>query len=243
MGEVIAVLSGKGGTGKTSVCGGLAQALAQQGETVLCVDCSFGLGDLDITLGISQLSALSVPDICSGNYTLEQALRHPQFPGLAFISAPVSSTVKVDADAFSRMLDDARSKFSYVLLDGPAGMGEGFQLTAEYADRVILVTTADPAAIRAAARTGDALEIMGKANVRMIVNRADPRDLNAMGVTVDDLMDRAGLPLLGLIPEDEKIFLAAVAQKPLLSTQKKGAAAACQRIAKRIRGQNVPVKL
>jgi len=45
------------------------------------------------------------------------------------------------------------------------------------------------------------------------------------------------------VPEEEKIFLAAIAQKPLLNTQKKGAAAACQRIAKRIRGQNVPVKL
>lgn len=243
MGEVISVLSGKGGTGKTTVCAGIAQALVQQGETVLCIDCNAHLGDLDMALGISQLSALSYLDICSGNYTLDQALRHPLFANLAFLSAPVSHTGSTDADAFSRMLDNARNQFSYVLLDGPAGVGEGFKLAASSADRVILVTTADPAAIRVAARTGDALELMGKPNVRMIINRTDPWDLNAMGVTVDDLMDRAGLPLLGLVPEDEKIFLAAVAQKPLLGFHKKGAAAACQRIAKRIRGQNVPVKL
>ena len=38
MGELIAVLSGKGGTGKTSVCAGVATALAELGERVLCID-------------------------------------------------------------------------------------------------------------------------------------------------------------------------------------------------------------
>ena len=48
MGEVIAVLSGKGGTGKTSLCAGLAAALARQGKRVLCVDCDVGLRNLDL---------------------------------------------------------------------------------------------------------------------------------------------------------------------------------------------------
>ena len=243
MGEVISVISGKGGTGKTTVCAGLAQALAQQGEKVLCIDCNTYLGDLDMALGISQLSALSFWDVASGNYSLQQALRHPQFQELVFLSAPISRTAQGDPLSFFQLLEAARSQFSYILLDGPAGVGEGVDMVAKAADRVILVTTADPAAIRTAARTGDALELMGKENVRMVINRADPWDLSNMGVTVDDLMDQAGLPLLGLVPEDEKVFLAVIAQKPLLSAQKKGATAACQRIAKRIRGQNVPVKL
>ena len=55
MGELIAVLSGKGGTGKTSVTAGLATALAESGAKVLCIDCDVGLRNLDISLGISQL--------------------------------------------------------------------------------------------------------------------------------------------------------------------------------------------
>ena len=43
MGELLAVLSGKGGTGKTSVCAGVAIALAADGKKVLCVDCDVGL--------------------------------------------------------------------------------------------------------------------------------------------------------------------------------------------------------
>ena len=66
MGELIAIVSGKGGTGKTSVCAGLAEALALQGERVLCIDCDVGLRNLDIALGICQLGTLSFLDVCSG---------------------------------------------------------------------------------------------------------------------------------------------------------------------------------
>ena len=94
-----------------------------------------------------------------------------------------------------------------------------------------------------ASRAADVLEGMGKRNVRMVINRVNPKMIAAMGVTVDDIMDQSGLPLLGLVPEDENVILAAAFHQPLLGYGKKGAAAACRRIAKRIRGQIVPVKL
>ena len=86
-------------------------------------------------------------------------------------------------------------------------------------------------------------ELMGKQNIRMVINRVNPKMIAAMGVTVDDIMDQCGLPLLGVVPEDEAVPLAAAFRKPLLEYGKKGAAAACKRIAKRIRGEYVPVKL
>ena len=45
LGSLFAVVSGKGGTGKTSVCAGIATALAEAGRSVLCVDCDVGLPD------------------------------------------------------------------------------------------------------------------------------------------------------------------------------------------------------
>ena len=64
MGEVLAVLSGKGGTGKTSVCAGMATALAESGKKVLCIDCDVGLRNLDISLGMSDGGGLSFLDVC-----------------------------------------------------------------------------------------------------------------------------------------------------------------------------------
>lgn len=244
MGELIAVLSGKGGTGKTSVCAGIAEALALTGEKVLCIDCDVGLRNLDIALGLSQIGALSFLDVCSGSYSLDMAARHPVYPGISFLTAPVNCPVdEIDPLAFVNMLETARNRFSYILLDAPAGIEAGFKLAARFADRVILVTGADPAAIRDASRAADVLEGMGKNNVRMVINRVNPKMFAVMGVTVDDIMDQSGLPLLGLVPEDENVILAAAFRQPLLGYSKKGAAAACRRIAKRIQGQYVPVKI
>ena len=54
MGSVIGITSGKGGTGKTSLTGGIVAALALQGRQVLCIDADVGLRNLDITLGMTD---------------------------------------------------------------------------------------------------------------------------------------------------------------------------------------------
>lgn len=244
MGEVIAVLSGKGGTGKTSLCAGIAASLARLGESVLCIDCDIGLRNLDISLGLTDSGALSFLEVCTGNYDLSQAAVHPDFPKLSFLTAPMHcSAEEIDREAFRKMLRRAREMFKYVFLDAPAGVDAGFRLCAKHSDRVILVTGADPASVRDAARAGELLELMGKKNVRIIVNRVDEELYSTIRRTVDDVMDESGLPLLGIVPDDPNVVLAAAFEKPLLKQTKKGAAAACGRIAKRIQGLPVPISI
>ena len=242
MGELIAVLSGKGGTGKTSLCAGIATALAQMGEKVLCIDCDVGLRNLDISLALSDSGALSFVDVYSGSYNLSQAAVHSEYPKLSFLTAPVNLRAEdVDEKAFAAMLRQARKEFDYIFLDAPAGLDAGFQLCAAYADRILLVTNAEPSAIRDAARTGGTLELMRKHQIRSIVNRVRLKMLEVTKRTIDDVMDESGLPLLGVVPEDENVTLAAAFGTPLLKRTRKGAAAACQRIAKRIQGLPVPI--
>ncbi len=244
MGELIAVLSGKGGTGKTSICAGLATALAQEGLKILCIDCDVGLRNLDIALGMCDIPALSFTDICQGDYSLEQAAVHPVYSTLKFLTAPINcSAGQVDAQAFEQLLQEARKHFQYVFLDAPAGIEAGFSLAARYADRLLLVTGADPAAIRDASQASDVLERMGKKNVRLIVNRVHEKMFSSLKLTVDDIMDEAGIPLLGIVPEDNSVVLAAAFKKPLLKQTKKGAAGACRRIAKRLQGMSEPIAL
>ena len=242
MGELIAIVSGKGGTGKTTMCAGIAEALAQSQEHVLCIDCDVGLRNLDIALGMSSLGALSFTE--ASQYGLEKATVHPNFPSLSFLTAPMNCLAgAVDTEAFGQLLMEARERFRYVLLDAPAGIEAGFRLAARYADRIVVVTGADPASVRDAGRAGQLLQKMGKNNIRLIVNRIHPKMVKAMKITVDDIMDRAGLPLLGIVPEDPEVVLAAVHEEALLMHTKKGAAAACRRIAQRIQGRKVPVSL
>ena len=216
MGDVLAVLSGKGGTGKTSVCAGIAQALAEDGLRVLCIDCDVGLRNLDISLGMTDGSSLSFLDIMEGAYPLSAAPAHPQYPSLSFLTAPMNRTTdQIDEDAFCRMLRSARNSFDYIFLDAPAGVDAGFRLVSRAADRFLLVTGAGPAAVRDACRVGELLELMGKHNVRLIVNRVDKNMLSTVRITIDDVMDTAGLPLCGIVPEDPCITLAASFGQPL----------------------------
>ena len=244
MGESIAFLSGKGGTGKTSACAGIATALAKEGKTVLCIDCDIGLRNLDISLGLSDEPVLNFLDIAYGHYLLEQLQSHPRFPTLWFLTAPVNIKAdEISEEAFAVMIQNAKERFDYVLMDAPAGVDAGFRLTALNADRIFVVTNSDPAAIRDAGRIGQLLELMGRVNVRLIVNRINPKLIGALSQNVDDIMDEAGLPLIGVVPEDPSVLLAAANGKPLLMYTRRGAAAAFRRITRRIQGINTPINL
>lgn len=245
MGEVLAVLSGKGGTGKTSVCAGICAALAESGKRILCVDCDVGLRNLDISLGLSDSSVLTFLDVASGHYRLEHATRHPLYPALFFLTAPMNCTADdIPVDAFCAMLRQARREYDYILLDAPAGVDAGFRLVAAAADRFLLVTGYGPASVRDAARVGDLLELQGKRDVRLIVNRIDREMLSTVRITIDDVMDTAGLPLTGIIPEDPCVTLAASFSQPLMKYAPRcPAAKACRRIARRIQGLHEPVTL
>ena len=84
---------------------------------------------------------------------------------------------------------------------------------------------------------GDLLELMGKKEVRLIVNRVRRELLRTVRITIDDVMDTAGLPLLGVIPEDPHVTLAASFGAPLLNHAPRCAAAkAFSRIARRMQG-------
>ena len=245
MGEVFAVLSGKGGTGKTSVCAGVAEALAEEGKRILCIDCDVGLRNLDISLGLSEGGSLSFMDVAQGHYPLERAAVHPLYPTLSFLTAPMNCPVEsIDPSVFGTMIRQAREKFDYIFLDAPAGVDAGFRLASSAADRFLLVTGSGPAAVRDAERVGELLELMGKHDVRLVVNRVNRDVLQTVRMTIDDVMDETGLPLMGVVLEDPYVVLAASFGQPLLKYARRcEAAKAYRKIAKRIQGLHEPITL
>ena len=227
MAEVIGFVSGKGGMGKTALCASLARELAAAGKRVLCIDCQNGYGDLDTYLRLEALPHLTYTEVSRGAFPLEKATCHHELPQLLFLAAPATRET-VDADGFASLLRQADSRFDYILLDDP---GEEMK-----AHRYILVTAANPAAIRGARRKADALEVAGNTDARLIVNYIDLKQMQALDLTIDDVMDQVGLPLLGIVPLDPGVTAAWVCGRNPYGIRKSGAFAACQRIARRIQG-------
>ncbi len=240
MGQVIAVISGKGGTGKTSLTAGVAACLAAEGQKVLCIDCDMGLRNLDLSLGLADEATVAFTDVMDGLYTLEDAVTHPRIPGLDLLTAPVTKLPEdVDQEAFGRLLEEVRAQYDWCLIDAPAGVGVGFQLATRYADELVVVAVADPASMRDAARAADLIELQDRPDrpMRLVVNRVSRRMYRKLRATVDDVMDGVGLPLLGIVPDDISVTLAAAASEPLILYTSRGASVACLHIARRLCGR------
>ena len=203
MSQVIAVVSGKGGTGKTSFTTLTGMALAQLGKKTLLLDCDIGLRNLDLT-------------------------------------APVSFGVRLPSKReMQRLIDEIRRHFDFCLIDAAAGIGEAFALATCCADRAVVVTTNDPSSLRDAQRTVMELHRFPTGQLHLVVNRVRRKLLQSLHTTIDDAIDAAGLPLLGVIPEDENV--PAVLGRGLSQRLKyrSGALCACENIARRLCGERV----
>lgn len=241
MGTAIVVTSGKGGTGKTSMTAGLAVALSQLGRQVLCIDMDIGLRNLDISLGLSDRVLMDFSDVALGRCPLTRAaVPHPDLLGLSLLTAPLHLPSQLELSHIRQMIQDAKTLYDYVLIDCPAGMDIGFQLATCAADRALVVATCDASSLRDAQRAVGALR--GLSQIHLIMNRIQPKLLKKLHTTIDDAMDTAGLPLLGVVPEDAKVTLSANLGRPLTRrTGRQGAAAACLNMAKRLEGYTVPI--
>ncbi|MCI9553905.1 septum site-determining protein MinD [uncultured Oscillibacter sp.] len=242
-GQCIAVVSGKGGTGKTSFTAGVGAALAQAGRRVLCVDCDIALRNLDLALGLTDRAIMDFTDVAQERCTLDTAaVEHPDLPRLFLLTAPARSRGRpVTDEQMAALLEEARERFDYCFLDAPAGLDSGFQLATCAADRAVVVATADASSLRDAQHTVMELHRFPTGKLHLVVNRVRKKMLRSMHATIDDAIDRAGLPLIGVIPEDDSLPLSLNKGVPLLLSSSQGAAAAYRNIAQRLEGERVPL--
>ena len=241
--KVIAVVSGKGGTGKTSFTANVGLALAVLGKKTLCLDCDIGLRNLDLALGLSDRTLMDFSDVAQNRCSLElAAVEHPKIPGLFLLTAPARPHGRpVTEIQMADLLREVRRRFDFCLLDAPAGLGEGFRLAVCAADRCVVVTTQDASSLRDAQHTVMELRQFGSGRLHLVVNRVRKKLLHSMHATIDDAMDKAGLPLIGVVPEDDALPVSLNQGTPLLLRSYNGAASAYRNIAIRLQGGKAPL--
>ena len=175
MGTVIVITSGKGGTGKTSLAGGVGSALALQGKRVLCIDGDVGLRNLDITLGMTDAALMDFSDVISGRCELDRAVApHPTVSNLYLLTAPLTLPEDFPGESgFRALLEQARASYDFILIDSPAGLGPGFRMAVSGADRAIVVAVSDPSSLRDAQRV--VTQLSNLPTVHLVVNRVKRR--------------------------------------------------------------------
>jgi septum site-determining protein MinD len=243
LGKAITVASGKGGTGKTSFCANVAVALCAMGEKVLLIDADAGLRSLDLALGMSDQLLFTYGDVIEGRASLkEAAAAHPKIPSLRVLTAPASPELPYTQEQITHLLRYAKQHFSFVLVDCAAGLGHDILWFAAASDSAIVVSTPDQASLRGAQVIAQALMSAGQRKALIAVNRLRPGLINkGDAATVDRAMDASGLSLLGAVPEDEAVIVAGNRGEILPLYCYSPAAQAYINIAKRLRGNRIPL--
>ena len=245
MGKIIAVASGKGGTGKTTSVAAISSCLAALGFRTLCVDFDIELRNLDLALCMTDFSVAAFADVVSKRLDLMEACHEsPKISNLFFLAAPTGKEADdPEITDVMPMFADIRREFDYCLVDAPSGLGGGFRLAHSVADMSVIVSIGELPAIRDANKATGAARDMGVKDIRLLVNRVLPKNFDWLRTTIDDVIDTVGAQLIGVIPEDKNVFRALHENTPLILYSKRNAAYYYLDTARRIAGEDVPLRI
>jgi flagellar biosynthesis protein FlhG len=146
--RVIAITSGKGGVGKTSVVVNLALGIAQTGRKVGIFDADLGLANVHILMGVKPKYNLA--HVLQDNLALDDIITRGPL-GIQIISGgqgirEMANLSDEHRRALLRQLDHLEREVDVLLVDTGAGISENVLRFAAYADEIIAVTTPDLAA-------------------------------------------------------------------------------------------------
>ena len=224
MGETIVFTSGKGGVGKTTTIANIGAGLSQLDKKVVMLDTDMGLRNLDVVMGLEDQINYNLLDLLENRCRINQALiRDKRFPNLYMIPASLKVMhLEKYEDAFEMLISHLKDEFDYCLIDCPAGIDQGFRFATNVADRAILLTTPHISAIKDASRVLQLLNGTRVQNVELIINEYDEKLVKKkFMLSKEDISELFGIPILGTIPHDPKVFVSQNRGIPVITMRSK----------------------
>ncbi len=245
--NVIVITSGKGGVGKTTMTANISTALAKLGKSVLVIDADIGLRNLDMILGLENRIVYDVLDVIEQRVSFEKALVKDK-RGFSLWLLPANQSKNKDAidpDKWNKMIQDIKNtgKYDYIIIDSPAGIEQGFKNAASPADSAIVVVNPEVSSVRDADRAIGLMENMGKTDYKAVINRVRWHQVKkGEMLSVDDIVEVLKVKILGVVPEEEKLVDYTNKGEPIVLEESLPTSKAIIDIARRITGEDVPLK-
>lgn len=221
--RVIAVSSGKGGVGKTSIVSNLAISFARQGARVLAMDGDLGLANLDIALGLKP--DLNLLDLFDETATIDEILTDgPE--GITLLPGcsgryDLANLDERDRYKLFQAVDTLEDRFDLLLIDTGAGINSNAVGFAAAAQTIVMVADPDPTSLADAYAFIKVMAMeCGTKKVQLIANRvAGAREGEEVYERLSTLSNRflgVGVEYLGYVNNDAAIARATRERVPVV---------------------------
>ena len=200
MNRTIAIVSGKGGVGKSVVTLNLCAALLELKRNAIALDADVKMCGLGLQLGIYYFP-LTLNDVLAGKASLLDALYiHPT--GIRIIPASLS-TKGVKISRLKNVLEGSFLDNSILLVDSPPGFESNALAVLRACKEFIVVTLPELPAIANVLKIAKLAEKFKTEPIGIIVNRYKKGEEEQ--ISVKEIESACGIPVIGVIPEDKVI--------------------------------------
>lgn len=240
MAKVYAIISGKGGVGKTTSAINLGTSLNQLGEDVIIVDGNLTTPNIGIHLG-APIVPITLNHVLSNQAKLEDAIyEHESGTKIMPASLSLKETKKINPKKLSEISKKLKKITNHVIIDSAAGLGEEAKSVIKAADEIIIIANPEIASVTDALKTIKLSEEMNKSIKGLIITRYKGKKTD---MSIPSIRDMLEIPLIGIIPEDEAVRESQVIKNPVILTHPKSKAARNYEIASRnILGQDIEIE-
>ncbi len=240
MAKVYAIISGKGGVGKTTSAINLGASLNQLGEDVIIIDGNLTTPNIGIHLG-APIVPITLNHVLSNQAKLEDAIyEHESGTKIMPASLSLKETKKIDPKKLSDITKRLKKITNYIIIDCAAGLGEEAKSAIKAADEMIIIANPEIASVTDALKTIKLSEEMNKTIKGLIITRYKGGKTD---MSIPNIRDMLEIPLIGIIPEDEAVRESQVIKNPVILTHPKSKASRNYEIAsRRILGQDIDLE-
>jgi cell division ATPase MinD len=213
MTRTIAIASGKGGVGKSTLTSNLAYALTELNQDVIAIDANLTTPHLGLQLGV-HLTPKTLHDYLRGDSSLKEVI-YPHPYGFKIIPASMSVNDLVGAD-ITKLQDvvlNLIGKTDIILLDSAPSLGKEATSSLQASDEVLLITNPDLQSALDALKVSKVAENLNKRVLGIVVNRVKKSKDELKNYEIVDIVN---YPILAVIPEDKKIQKSLASRVPLL---------------------------
>lgn len=219
--KIIAVSSGKGGVGKTTLTCHLALAIAEQNKKVLIIDGDLGLANVDIHFGVRPMFHLG--DVLKGK-SISECIT-PVLKNIDLIAGGSGLTELTHLNAFQRreiinQVQDMQFSYDYAIIDTSSGIYEHVLHLNAIADECLVVLTQDPSSFADAYALIKVLHQKYKLqNFKIVCNQVKANNGGNLFLKFSEVVERflqVRLNFVGSLPFDENLQKAQQMQRLIL---------------------------